>query len=123
MADTLILTAAVLAFIWFQVHLFIGGKEIAAPLLAARDLDPLARNVQYICWHFTSVTIALMTVFFVLAYATGAHAYAICGVLLAAGFALIGIGLVIKLGISHTKHPQGWLFVPVALLGLGGLMA
>ena len=122
MADSLILAAAVLAGLWCFVHLIMGGREVAQPLLAAASLDPMVRHVQYICWHFTSVTIALMATFFALAYVTGVAAYAVCGLLLSTGFVVVGIGLVVKLGLSHSKHPQGWLFVPVALLGLGGVL-
>ncbi len=112
--------ASATAFLWFVVHLFIGGREVARPLRAA-DLPDLVRDTQYLCWHFTTVAIVGMSAMFGLAAVTGETAYAVAGTLLAAGFAVTGIGLIAAIGQSHARFPQGWLFVPVAAFGLVGL--
>lgn len=117
MQTALFALAAAIALLWCGVHLFIGGRQVAAPLRAA-PLDPLVRNTQYLCWHFTSLSIAAMALFFALA-AFGLPGFGPAGTLLAAGFALTGIGLAQRLGLDHGTYPQGWLFVPCALLGLG----
>ena len=115
--------AGSIAAIWFLVHLFLGGKQIARPLLATTELDPVVRDVQYLCWHFTSVGIVGIAVFFVLAAIGWGEAYAVAGTFLAAGFTATGVALVVKQGAQHLAVPQGWLFLPIAALGVVGLWA
>jgi hypothetical protein len=98
------------------------GREIARPLIEATELSPVVRHTQYLCWHFTTVAIAAMAVFFFLAAATGLTAYATSATVLAMGFFVVGVGLVFSLGEAHARLPQGWLFLPVAGLGLAGLL-
>lgn len=114
--------AAMLSATWLAVHLIAGGRQIARPLRASA-LDPVVRDTHYLCWHFTSVAIGAMAVFFALAAASGIAAYGVAGMVLAAGFWLCGVGLVVALGQSHADLPQGWLFLPVAFLGLWGVLA
>ncbi|MEL6841380.1 MAG: hypothetical protein AAFP85_19010 [Pseudomonadota bacterium] len=121
MNATLILIAGALALIWLIVHLFVGGRQIARPLLTAPDLAPIVRETQYLCWHFTSVAIAAMAGLNLWAVIADDRAFAVAALILAAGFAVVGIGLVSRLGSRHSDLPQGWLFVPVAVLGLLGL--
>lgn len=123
MTDYIYAVAAIIAAIWCGVHLFLGGREIARPLRQSSQLDPMVRDTQYLCWHFTSVSIAAMSLFFFLAYFLKQPSYAVAGTILSAGFTLTGIGLVIAIGQSHKKVPQGWLFAPITALGLWGLMA
>jgi hypothetical protein len=63
-----------------------------------------------------------MTIFYGMAVFTGVAAYALSATLLAVGFFLVGIGLVFLLHEDHTRLPQGWLFLPVAALGLAGMI-
>ncbi len=114
--------AGALSAVWFAVHLFVGGREIARPLLLATALDPVVRHTQYLCWHFTSVTIATIAGFFFWSAYSGVSAFAAAGTVLALGFVVVGVGLVLGLKESHLKLPQGWLFLPVAGLGLYGLL-
>jgi hypothetical protein len=57
--------------IWLAVHTFVGGRQIARPLVEAVELPPVVRHTQYLCWHFTTVAIACMAVFFLVAAITG----------------------------------------------------
>lgn len=123
MKALLFATAGGLAAIWFSVHLFLGGRQIARPLITATALDPIVRHTQYLCWHFTSVAIACMSAFFVWAAVSGDAIMAIAGTTLALGFFVVGVGVVMSMQEDHTKLPQGWLFLPVALLGIFGLVA
>lgn len=120
MTHTIFLAAGGLAAIWFAVHLFVGGREIARPLVNAPALDPLVRHTQYLCWHFTTVAIACMAGLFVCAALTGVTAFATSATLLAAGFFVVGVGLVHVVDETYTRLPQGWLFLPVAALGIAG---
>lgn len=114
-------SAGGLAALWLAVHTIVGGREIARPLVEANELTPVVRHTQYLCWHFTTVAIAFMATFFLLAAFTGVTAYATSATVLATGFFVVGVGLVISLGEAHGRLPQGWLFLPVAGLGLAGL--
>jgi len=110
-----------IAALWFLVHIFLGGREIARPLLASQELHPVVRDVQYLCWHFTTVGIAGMAVFFGLAAAQANPSYAVAGTFLAAGFTVTGVFLTFKQRANHLAVPQGWLFLPIAALGMAGL--
>jgi len=113
-------SASALASIWLLVHLFVGGRQIVRPLVEAAELRSIVKHTQYLCWHFTSVAIAGMAVFYGLAAISGVTAYATSATALAAGFFLVGVGLIFLLNDSHARLPQGWLFLPVAALGLVG---
>lgn len=114
---TLTLAAAALSALWLIVHLAVGGRQVAVPLLATANLDPLVRDVLYLCWHFTSFGIASMAGFFLWGAVASDSAFTLVGTVLAAGFAVTGIALVHLRGANHLALPQGWLFVPVAVLG------
>ena len=120
MTDLTFGAAGAFAALWFAVHLIVGGRQIARPLVEAKTLNPVVRHTQYLCWHFTTVAIAGMAIFFGIAAMSGTIAFATSATLLAAGFFFVGVGLVVSLGESHTRLPQGWLFLPVASLGLVG---
>lgn len=114
--------ASLLSLAWFFVHLILGGKEVARPLLADEGLPDMARQVLYVCWHFVSATIAIMAILFALAVLLNNSGYAVGGTLLAAGFALAGIAIGPLRGWRYSTIPQGWLFVPVAAMGAAGLV-
>lgn len=114
--------AGALSAVWFVVHFFIGGREIARPLMHSAAIDTLVRHTQYLCWHFTSFTIAAIAGFFFWSAYSGVSAFAAAGTVLASGFVLVGVGLVFGLRERHLTLPQGWLFLPVAGLGLYGLL-
>ncbi len=122
MQNTLFLAAGALAALWIVVHTFVGGRQIARPLLAATELASVVRHTQYLCWHLTTLSIAFIAAFFAAAVVTGVAAYATAATVLALGFFVVGIGIVIALGEAHARLPQGWLFLPVAALGLAGLV-
>lgn len=113
-------SAAFVSFAWFLVHLFVGGKQVARPLLTS-DIEPIVLQTLYLCWHLTSVTIAIMAILFGIAAWLAAPAYGVAGLILAAGFALVGIGVVPLRGWTYKIVPQGWLFVPVVALAAMGL--
>lgn len=115
-------SAAFVSFAWFLVHIFVGGKQVARPLLAS-DADPLVLQTLYLCWHLTSVTIAVVAILFGMAAWLATPAYGVAALILAAGFALVGIGVVPLRDWSYKIVPQGWLFVPVVALAALGLWA
>ncbi|MBV2358512.1 hypothetical protein KUH32_01880 [Thalassococcus sp. CAU 1522] len=114
--------ASALSVLWLGVHLFIGGREVAAPLRNS-DLPPLVRDTQWLCWHYTTMAIGVMAAIFGLAAWSGETAYALSGLMLAVGFAVFGIVLAPLVGAPYRRVPQGWLFVPVVALGVLGLLS
>lgn len=54
--------AGVAAVLTAFIHVFGGGPEIARPLLLAKDIDDVAKYVNYYCWHLVTLTIAAMGV-------------------------------------------------------------
>src|SRR6478735_10545487 len=54
--------AALAAFSTFLIHTFVGGRLIARPLLAARDLPRVPRLTVYYCWHMVSLLLFGMAV-------------------------------------------------------------
>lgn len=119
------LGAAVLSFTWTAVHIILGGKQIARPLLDSKELHPTAKYVQYYCWHLVSLKIfALGAAFLYSALYPTEHtqALSVFAIALATGFAVLGIALVPLVRQTYKDMPQGWLFVPVAVLGILGVL-
>ncbi|ROT97745.1 hypothetical protein [Histidinibacterium lentulum] len=116
------LGAGALSAVWLLVHAFAGGRDTVRPLLEGGGLPPVVRDTLYVCWHFTSVALAMMAGLFLRAGLAGDVTAAVAATILAGAFALVGIALVLRQGASHLQVPQGWLFVPVAVLGAVGLM-
>lgn len=115
--------AASLGALWTGVHVFAGGRTVADPLLAAEDLKPVPKFTQYYCWHLVTLTLALMAVGFgIAAIADPGRMLGAFLTAMAAAFAVWGIVLAPIKGQSYGQMPQGWLFVPVAVAGLIGLM-
>lgn len=113
--------AAAVAFATFLVHTFVGGREIAAPLLAAKSLPRVPRYTAYYCWHMVTLLLAAMAA--ALGW-TALHANAALTVLmlaLASGFALLSLGLVLRFRVSPWYLPQWTFFVVIAALTAAGL--
>jgi hypothetical protein len=112
--------AAAVAFATFLIHTVIGGREIARPLLAARDLARIPRLTAYYCWHM--VTILLLGMSVSLAWAAR-HANTPLVVLMTAlafAFTALSLGLVAAYRVRPWYLPQWSLFAVIAVLaGLG----
>ena len=119
-----LIIAGTLSAICFGLHVFMGGREVAAPLLAARDLGKRAKYVQYYCWHLVSISLFLMSVLFFWPALFGrAGDLARLGSVMAALFAGWGILLppmMRQAALTYRDLPQGWLFVPIAVVGFWG---
>ena len=116
-------TAAAIAAFNTALHFYLGGQQIARPLLDAQSFSDKVKYVQYFCWHIATLTLAFQAVLFVVAaIVPGQPSYAIIGTALAASVGLLGLTLPIGLRVGYRIVPQGWLFVPVAALGIAGLV-
>ena len=115
--------AGVIAAVWFLVHFFMGGREVAKPLLDSETMEPVPKFVLYYCWHLVSLAILQLSgVFLYAGLVAGPGELAILGTVIAAGFSLLGIAIPPVAKVSYLQMPQGWLFVPIVLLGVMGLI-
>jgi len=121
--NTFLVIAAGLSLFNLALHVFMGGRSIARPLLEAPGLTDEVRFVQYYCWHLATLGIAFQVgLFAVPSLMPSMEVLAVAGTLFAASFALLGIAMAPALKISYGVLPQGWLFVPVAVCGVLGLV-
>ena len=119
--NILFLSGAGLAFLICLIHVFLGGAQIARPLLAAPNLNAVAKYTSYYCWHVVTAELALIGVFFAiaglkpemmaLAWAAGA---------LSASFVLLGVIGNPLMKLKFSNHPQWSFFVPLVALSVAG---
>jgi hypothetical protein len=114
--------AAALAATTTLIHLVLGGREIATPLLAADRLHPVPKFTMYYCWHLVTIVLAAQALAFGLA-ATGQGSrdlavFATAGAALFCLWSLAMIGL-FRLRIAH--FPQWALFAAITVSGAIGL--
>lgn len=112
--------AAGLSFLWFAVHTFVGGRQVAGPFRADPRQDHTLMATLWMCWHMVTASLFLMGVFFVMG-AVVAPSFAVAGAMLSGAVALAGIAAPLALGTTFRVLPQGWLFVPCLFLGLYGV--
>lgn len=115
--------AAALSLITFGVHTFVGGVFVARPLLAARDLTPASRWLNYYCWHMVTVLLLAMSGGYAWA-ATRPEALdlAVFLTLLAAIFSPLCVGVALRGGIAPWKFPAASLFALIAIAGVVGCL-
>lgn len=114
--------AGIAAFAVCLTHLILGGREIVRPFLAVEKMPAIARYTMYYCWHLVTITLVGMALAFVLAAQPGgSRDLALFATVGAASFAALNIGMNLRLRLSFVRHPQGFLFLPVAALGIAGL--
>jgi len=115
-------SAGALAAFLALVHVFLGGPEVAKPLLQSNDMPDVAKYVNYYCWHLVTITIFAMAIGLIWdsvdPVQTGlAWMWAVIAVL----FTLWSIVLVVWKGQKPFQMPQWLLFAPVAALAIVGL--
>jgi len=122
--NTLLLAAAVASLAVAAVHVIVGGRVIAAPLLRADGLRPVPRFTNYYCWHMVSIVLLAMAGCYAWAgMDAGAVELAVLATGLALAFMAWGLGLILWKR-QRTRHMPQWLmFAAVSGLGLAGLWA
>lgn len=120
--NTLLLLAGLWCAIAWGLHTFLGGRSIARPLLAAGDLRDTPKFTQFYCWHIVTILLATMAGGLVYAaFVPGAEDLAVLLVGLAFALAVWGLALPRAVGQSFGQMPQGFLLLPIGVLGLAGL--
>jgi hypothetical protein len=106
------------------VHIAVGGKQIARPLLDSQ-LDGIVKFTMYACWHLVSVSLALSSAT-LLASGTGLLTSRELVAFVSVSWLLFGlVFLVVTLAVAKPsglfRFPQWTLLIPVGLLGLWGI--
>jgi len=102
------------------IHIAVGGRLIARPLLES-DLDPLPRLTLYLCWHGITIVLGGMAALYANALfwcRRADSAWLASG--LAAAFFVLGWGYIAAFGLSPLQLPQWIVFGPMAICGAIG---
>ena len=114
--------AAALAAMTTLIHIVLGGREIATPLLATERLQAVPKFTLYYCWHLVTIVLAALALAFgLVATGQGSRDLALFATAGAALFGLWGLGMIglFRLRIAH--FPQWALFAAIAVSGMLGL--
>ncbi|MBI1383560.1 MAG: hypothetical protein GC150_01420 [Rhizobiales bacterium] len=127
-ANGWLVAAAIVTAATAAIHVILGGKYVARPLLAARELHPIAERhrvakyTSYYCWHLVTITLLAMAAgYAVAAVRPGAGELAVMCAVLSAGFCLLSIGLILMLRLDWRHFPQWSLFAAAVVLAVVGL--
>ncbi len=121
--NRLLVVAAFLAAFTSAVHIFAGGVDVAAPLLAS-DMDGEPKLTLYAVWHMVSVVLTLSAIaLFIGSLPRHAHAARYLVLFVSALWCSFGIVFLVVVAIQPDggwlfKLPQWILLLPVGLLGL-----
>lgn len=114
--------ASALSALTWAVHTFVGGPEIATPLLNA-EMPAVPKFTAYYCWHLVTLTLAAMAVGFgYAAFDPGGWDVAVLATGLAASFAGWSLALVRWSGRHPLELPQWVLFLGIFAAALPGLL-
>lgn len=118
MSTSLAWAAAAVSVMTFLGHVFIGGPQVARPLLDSDDLPTQARWLAYFCWHVTSLVVLAMRVGFAVVAVRGQHSdLAVFLPTLSALIWALSIGITVVGGLPPRRNPGVWLFGLITLLG------
>ena len=117
-------TAILFAGTAFVVHTFVGGREVARPLLADRSLPPASKWLNYYCWHVTTALLAAVTV----AMAWAAFDERLMPVVGFIGIfavisALLSVAVALKARINPLRFPSTSLLAGTGLFALASVLA
>ncbi len=122
--NLLLVISGALAATTALVHIVVGGKQIAQPLMSS-ELDSIVKFTMYACWHLVSVSLALSSAT-LLASGTGLLTSRELVAFVSVSWILFGlVFLVVTLAVAKPsgpfRFPQWTLLIPVGLLGLWGI--
>lgn len=112
-----ILAAAIVSVITFYVHTFIGGKYVARPLLADKQLPIASKWLNYYCWHVTTIAIVFLAIAFAGLYMASLTDEGVILIFLAAfttSLSILSAFVAIKGRIPPWRFPSTSLFALIA---------
>lgn len=99
-------------------HVFVGGPQVAKPILASLELPQQAKLMGYFCWHVTSVVVLAMSVGYALAALRPGHSdLAVFLSVLSALVWALSLGVSVLGGLPIRRNPAVFLFALIAALG------
>lgn len=114
-------TAAGLTLITWALHTFLGGPQVAGPLLRS-ELAPIEKYTSYYCWHLVTIVLLSMGLGFAWAATTPTALDLALGLtLVSAAFTAWGLGLVAYSRRSSLELPQWVLFLGITTAAAVGL--
>ena len=115
--------AAGLSALWFVIHTFVGGRQVADVIRATEAMPEMPRVVAYMVWHMVTVTLMFMAGVFLAAALLPSRDLLWAGTILAALIAAAGLFAPAYMRHPFSSVPQGFLFIPVAGLGAIALIS
>ncbi|MEL7536279.1 MAG: hypothetical protein AAFZ58_11285 [Pseudomonadota bacterium] len=115
--------ASALAFATFCVHTFVGGREVARPLLGCDALAPGPRWLSYYCWHIATVVIFFIAIGYAYSARAAEDSIALVTFLsaLAAALSALSVAVAWRAGINPLRFPSTSLFAATAATGFVAL--
>ena len=111
MPDFILLLASAIMAAAFFVHVFVGGKYVARPLLADRRLPPASKWLNYYCWHLASLMLAFFAVYLAYGSLNRPNVFVLGGLgVFFAGCSALSAYVANKGGISPLRFPSTSLF-------------
>ena len=111
MPDFILLAASVLMAAAFFVHVFVGGKYVARPLLADKRLPPASKWLNYYCWHLVSAMLVFFAVYLAYGSLNRPNIFVLSGLgVFFAGCSALSVFAANKGGISPLRFPSTSLF-------------
>lgn len=116
-----LLSAAGLSLACWAVHTFVGGREVARPLLDAK-MASVPKYTSYYCWHLVTIVLLAMTA----AFAYGAVAptgkdVAVFALGLSIAFSIWSLVLVVWKRQRLLQLPQWLLFLVISVVAAAGI--
>ena len=122
--DLLFLGASATSIATCLVHVIVGGKFVARPLLADEELSRVTKFTAYYCWHLVTITIAALALaFFIAATNPAAISLAIFATGGSVLFVVWSLAMITMFKLRPMHFPQWILFLPGAILGMAGILS
>jgi hypothetical protein len=120
--NTWLALAAALSAATTLIHVILGGRHVATPLLATDRLHPVPKFTMYYCWHLVTLMLAALALAFgLVATGLGSRDLALFATSGAALFCLWSLGMIGLFRLQLAYFPQWALFAAIAISGTIGL--
>jgi len=114
--------AAALSLGTWALHAFVGGREVAGPLLRSA-LRPVPKYTSYYCWHLVTIVLFAMAAAFAYgAVVPGGRDVAALALILSSAFAVWSLALVRWKRQPPLHLPQWLLFIAISVVASIGFV-